>query len=78
MLGDAKDVRNWTYFGDAFDLSGDSKDPLVDAGNDLANASFDTGLLAQISDVLPCFPYDNASILCTDESAESQSVMSRR
>jgi hypothetical protein len=63
-------LRTWTYFGDAFDRSSDSKNPLVNAGDDLANASFDTGLLAQISNVLPCLSYDDASILCTDKSAE--------
>jgi len=74
----ARMARRLTYFSNAFDRPSDSKNPFVDTRDDLANTSFDTSLLAQISDVLPCFSDDNTSILGANESAESQSVMSGR
>lgn len=54
-------------FGDAGQGSGDSQDPIVDALDDLAHASFDASLFSKICDILPCFSDDDSSFSARDD-----------
>jgi hypothetical protein len=48
----------------------------MDTSDDLANASFDTSLFAQIGYILSSLSDNDASILGTDECTESQGFVS--
>jgi hypothetical protein len=65
-----------TNFSNAFDRAGDSKNPLMDTSDDLANASFDPGLFAEISYIFSSFSDNDAGILGADEGTESQCFVS--
>jgi hypothetical protein len=56
--------------GNTFDGSTDGEHPLVNAGNDLADAGFHASLLTKISDILASFSNDYACVLGTDEGTE--------
>lgn len=69
--------RECTYLGDILDVTADAQHALVDALNDLANASLDPGLLAQIGYVLTALADDDASLFRGDEGAEGERVRVR-
>lgn len=64
-----------TYLGYAIDGPGDGENALMNAGNDLANAGFDAGLLSQVGDVFTGFSYDDAGVFCADESTQGEGVV---
>ena len=47
----------------------------MNAGDDLADAGLDAGLLPQICDVFPSFADDNASVFCAHERAQGEGVV---
>lgn len=50
-----------------FNGTSDSEDPLMNSRNDLADAGFDAGLLAQFRDIFASFSDDNTSVFGADE-----------
>ena len=48
--------------------------PLVNPGNDFADASLDAGLLPKFCDVFPGLANDNAGILGANERTKSQGI----
>jgi hypothetical protein len=57
---------------DALYRTRDAKDTLMDARDNLGDASLYASLLAKICDVFAAFTDDNASIFCANKSAESK------
>ena len=58
----------------ALHRTGHGQDALVNAGDDLADACFDAGLLPEFCDIFSSLADDNASILGANEGAEGQGI----
>ena len=58
-------------------ISSDSEDSVVDALDDLADASLNVGLLPDVSDVLAALSDDDARILGADEGTERKDLGGR-
>lgn len=67
-----------TYFRNPFDTTADGENTFVDAGYDLAHASLDASLLAEVSDVFTTFSNDDTCVLGADESTQSKDLWTRR
>lgn len=50
----------------------------MNARDDLADASLDASLVAEVGDVFTTLSNDDASIFCSDEGPESESVLGGR
>ena len=73
MLDHFADIS--THLCNALHRTGHSQNPLVNAGNDLADASLDAGLFPEFSDILASFADDNPSVLGADECTKRQYIV---
>lgn len=55
------------YLCDSLDEARDGEHTFVHAGDDLADAGLDTGLVAQVGDIFASLADDNASVLGADQ-----------
>lgn len=67
-----------THLGYAVNSSSDGEDTLVDARDDLADASLDTGLVTEIGNIFASLSDDDAGVLGADKSSESEDVLTSR
>ena len=58
--------------GDCVQLAQDGEDAVVDAGDNLADASADAGLVAQLGDVLTGLANDDACFLRGDDGSQGE------
>lgn len=47
----------------------------MDAWNDFADASLDTGLVAELSNIFAALADDDAGVFCADEGTEGEDVL---
>lgn len=67
-----------TYLRHTINGAADGKNTLMHSRDNLADARFDAGLVAQLGDVLPALPNDDACVLGTNERPEGQIIGARR
>ena len=59
-------------FGDAAQAARDGQHAVVNTLNNLAYASADASLIAEVRDVLACLPYDNSCFFGRDNGAQGE------
>ena len=69
MIGRRADLCDCLY------VTSDSKNTLVDAWDDLADAGLDARLVTEVCDVFTALADDDASIFCGDEGTEGEGVL---
>lgn len=62
--------------GDTLEGTSDGKDTVMHTGHDLGNASFDSGLVTEVGDVLSSLANDDTSLLGGDNGAKGESSSS--
>ena len=67
----------YAYPRDTLNIAADGENTVMDTWDDLADAGFDAGDLAQFSHVLPALADDDASVLGADEGTELQRAVER-
>lgn len=66
------------YLCNGLDIATHGEDTFVNARDDFADASFDTGLLTEVSNIFAALSDDDAGILCADKGAEGECFLGRR
>lgn len=62
--------------GGSLQGTGDGQDTVMDTGNNFADASFDTSLVTQVSDIFTGLANDDTRFLGRDDGAQSQHRLS--
>ena len=65
----------YAYPRDTLNIAADGENTVMNTWDDLADAGLDASLIPDLRDILPALANDDACIFCTDESAESESVV---